>query len=94
MGRIPTVTRWDSSRERHWLCTSHIHMGTLTYPAAAKRCAYGTCPGVRPISEGSICSWEKCGLLAQENSIYCSRNCSNKNARKRHRLRKRKQITA
>jgi hypothetical protein len=30
------------------------------------------------------CAWGECPLPRREKSIYCSRNCSNKNARARH----------
>ena len=30
------------------------------------------------------CAWHECGQHRRANSIYCSRNCSNKNARFRH----------
>ena len=42
-------------------------------------------PEVRPvIGDGvALCAWEPCGSPAQEGSKYCSRNCSNKNARLR-----------
>ena len=33
------------------------------------------------------CSWPGCGKIARKNSKYCSRACSNKNARHRHKLR-------
>jgi hypothetical protein len=32
----------------------------------------------------SQCAWGECRLSRREKSIYCSRNCSNKNARARH----------
>jgi hypothetical protein len=34
------------------------------------------------------CAWHECHELARPNSKYCSRECSNKNARQRHRARK------
>ena len=34
-----------------------------------------------------LCAWKDCGKPARPNSKYCSRNCSNKNARWRHRPR-------
>lgn len=34
--------------------------------------------GLRP------CAWRECAKMARPNSKYCSRNCSNKNARARH----------
>jgi hypothetical protein len=36
-----------------------------------------------------LCAWPTCGKVARPNSKYCSRNCSNKNARARHAARKR-----
>ena len=42
-----------------------------------------------PASEGcEICAWVDCQNLARPRSKYCSRNCSNKNARARHKARK------
>lgn len=34
------------------------------------------------------CSWHECVKTAAPNSKYCSRNCSNKNARSRHKAAK------
>jgi len=34
------------------------------------------------------CAWEPCASPRRKTSIYCSRDCSNRNARHRHRLRK------
>jgi len=47
-------------------------------------------PVVLPvIGDGvALCAWESCGNPARENSKYCSRNCSNKNARSRSKDRK------
>ena len=39
-------------------------------------------------SASAQCAWMECSNLARENSKYCSRSCSNKNARHRERLRK------
>ena len=36
----------------------------------------------------TVCAWHECAKAARKNSKYCSRECSNKNARLRHRLRK------
>lgn len=40
-----------------------------------------------PARGPNMCSWKDCGKPARPNSKYCSRNCSNKNARYRHRQR-------
>jgi len=34
------------------------------------------------------CAYEDCANAAREGSKYCSRACSNRNARKRHKVRK------
>ena len=34
------------------------------------------------------CAYEPCNNAAREGSKYCSRACSNRNARKRHKIRK------
>lgn len=39
-----------------------------------------------PVSEPS-CAWESCSNSPRRRSKYCSRNCSNKNARHRHKQR-------
>ena len=49
--------------------------------------------GVATSSEGSPtsggqCHWYECSQIARPRSKYCSRNCSNKNARSRHKARK------
>ena len=40
------------------------------------------------------CSWRGCTEQVRENSKYCSRRCSNRNARSRHRKRKNETIAA
>ena len=35
------------------------------------------------------CAWHQCSNMRRANSKYCSRSCSNKNARARHKKRKR-----
>ena len=42
----------------------------------------------RPEADVKICAWEECDNPSRSNSKYCSRECSNKNARARHRERK------
>ena len=46
---------------------------------------------VAPLAAGSgpvsICAWSECNEPARPRSKYCSRNCSNKNARARHKTR-------
>lgn len=37
---------------------------------------------------GEICNWEPCHKIARPGSKYCSRACSNKNARSRYKQRK------
>lgn len=38
--------------------------------------------------DSDVCAWAECSNLRRPNSKYCSRECSNKNARARHRKRK------
>ena len=45
----------------------------------------------KEVSEGEDCAWGPCDHPRRETSIYCSRDCSNKNARHRHSLRKQAQ---
>jgi hypothetical protein len=39
------------------------------------------------VSATTICAWPDCNEHARHRSKYCSRNCSNKNARARHKTR-------
>lgn len=41
-----------------------------------------------PAVDGGQCHWHDCSEIARPRSKYCSRNCSNKNARSRHKARK------
>lgn len=49
-------------------------------------------PAARPVpavdSEIEICAWHECEGVRRKNSKYCSRECSNKNARARYRRKK------
>jgi hypothetical protein len=40
------------------------------------------------VSNRPVCAWKDCGDPSREGSIYCSRACSNRNARWRHKQRK------
>ena len=55
---------------------------TPAKPAAA---ASKTAPAL--VAGGVICAWPDCQEHARPRSKYCSRNCSNKNARARHKSR-------
>ena len=52
-------------------------------PKAAKEAK----PAAEPAPGAEICAWPGCGKPARKNSKYCSRACSNKNARHRHKMR-------
>ena len=43
----------------------------------------------KPPTKKAKCAWHECGSDAREGSKYCSRNCSNKNARSRAKKRSR-----
>jgi hypothetical protein len=47
-------------------------------------------PVLNPDTGCLVCAWKTCEKIARPNSKYCSRNCSNKNARARHAVRKKK----
>jgi len=54
---------------------------------AAKAAPRASTPTAQPTSGGS-CGWKDCGNPPRQNSKYCSRDCSNKNARHRYKRRK------
>ncbi|MCP4867301.1 MAG: hypothetical protein GY898_01105 [Proteobacteria bacterium] len=41
-----------------------------------------------PLAPTTTCAWDTCENEPRSNSKYCSRNCSNRNARARHAVRK------
>ena len=94
MGR--EKSRWLNLDE--WVCPNHIP--SPRYPIKLEKCWYLNCeqrpPMVeRPVPNTDICAWHMCdkgfdgkGAFSRENSKYCSRDCSNKNARYRHKTRK------
>jgi hypothetical protein len=53
--------------------------------ASKKTAATSAQPGTD--AEGHVCVWQDCEQIARPRSKYCSRNCSNKNARSRHKAR-------
>jgi hypothetical protein len=59
-------------------------------PARASVRPKGGAARGRGHEEHGICIWPGCGKPARANSKYCSRACSNKNARSRHKTRARK----
>ena len=58
--------------------------------AARKPVAKKAAPKIAPSANAGceICAWADCQQPARPRSKYCSRNCSNKNARARHKARK------
>lgn len=54
----------------------------------ARAAANVKAPAPGATAEVRLCAWNGCGKPARPNSKYCSRNCSNKNARARHAARK------
>ena len=87
--------------QTRWACTRHVP--SLYLPVEAKACwlcgeekpsSDDNIPvRSRPLvvdffNTKNLCSLNGCLSPTQDNSKYCSRNCSNKNARKRYRERK------
>jgi len=59
-------------------------------PKAAKESKKPAKPAAEPAVGAEQCAWPGCGKQARKNSKYCSRACSNKNARHRHKMRAKK----
>ncbi|MCP4804553.1 MAG: hypothetical protein GY913_23040 [Proteobacteria bacterium] len=57
-------------------------------PAAKAESSSAEGDAAMPASGVQMCMWAGCGKQARPRSKYCSRNCSNKNARARHAARK------
>ena len=84
-----------------WVCGRHCPGARL--PAAAKECWYNRCSKRPPLADRpaqvievrydavikqDLCAWRSCESPSRERSKYCSRTCSNKNARERYRKKK------
>lgn len=96
-------TCWESAE--FWVCIQHMGGVRLPAAATEcyyRRCdsvrpdmALRPEPAPEPIEISicppgiSICDWHSCSDVARPGSKYCSRRCSNRNARQRHRKRKR-----
>lgn len=90
---------------RAWACLDHVPPITLPAsatkcwmrgcgahrPAMDERPEEEILPEPKPtLPEGvELCAWEGCTQHARPGSKYCSRRCSNRNARKRFRERNR-----
>ncbi len=88
----------------HWLCMNHVPPITLPASSQRcwmVGCSVRPAEDLRPEEEPELppvailavasaerCAYEPCGKPAREGSKYCSRACSNRNARKRHKDRK------
>ena len=93
-------SRWVSEAE--WACMKHVP--SMYMPASLSHCLL--CTAIRPPAmpvkvrvvssdlhkpqEEEACVFIGCMHPSRSNSKYCSRACSNKNARKRHKERKSK----
>ena len=93
-------TYWMDEDERQWRSERHLH----AWPASLERCWYTCeCPRpahnqrIEPVRLGPpasvivitvLCAWDDCEEPRRPTSKYCSRACSNKNARARHQRRK------
>jgi len=94
MGR--EKSRWLTLDE--WTCPNHLP--SPRFPASLEKCWYLNCgsrPPLedRPTPKNPVCAWQMCDkgfsggrAFSREKSKYCSRDCSNKNARARHKDRK------
>jgi len=52
--------------------------------APAKKAAAPAKKAAAPTAEGEPCAWKDCENITRPKSKYCSRTCSNRNARYRH----------
>jgi len=83
----------------HWSCLGHVPPITLpasSHRCWMAGCSKRPDEALRPeyvepapiaivsISSGERCAYPECSNIARDGSKYCSRQCSNRNARKRH----------
>ena len=95
MKSVKVISRAGSVRQQgeDWYCTRHLpSMKMVTLPETGSGmyfCAMAGCPSMVMVEElGKICALPECDNLSTGRSKYCSRNCSNKNARRRYAERK------
>jgi len=91
----PPPTRAPLPKKRASVVGSSKTMGKAatkskpaTKAAAKKAAAMPTAQVASPAPQAGQCHWHECSETARPRSKYCSRNCSNKNARSRHKARK------
>ena len=69
-------------------CTYAKCPGRRPPPVEKIAMGVGNIAGIRKLELWPSCVWEPCDRMKRKNSKYCSRACSNKNARARHAARK------
>lgn len=86
------MTKIPSSVKTCWYCGADQPPVEAAPPPPPR--AYGAPPGkLRAEPSSRLCAWPGCQNLATTKSKYCSRNCSNKNARARAAQRKDGEVT-
>ena len=86
--------RLPSNQIKCWLCGDERPEGALpfknTYKSGIDEDILEVERDLTPWSKSELnfCEWGDCLELSRPNSKYCSRDCSNKNARKRYADRK------
>ena len=99
---MSTRSQWKD--HGHWLCMNHVPPITLPASSSRcwmVGCSVRPAETLRPeelpepervpvvaIHPTMRCAYAGCPNAAREGSKYCSRACSNRNARKRHKERK------
>ena len=95
---------WNKNKNL-WICPNHIatpYMSRYQHTCMYSSCSStkpqdeDKQPRIIPkkkkdtIQEKDTCTWFKCENKRKENSIYCSIDCKNKNARHNYRIRQKK----
>ena len=88
----PVVTQPRATAPRREAARPDMRTTAATPPAAAKEPAAKE--EVAAAADAGSCGWKDCSNPPRPNSKYCSRDCSNKNARHRYKRRKNKDQAA
>lgn len=76
------MTKFPPSVKACWYCGAEQPPAAIAPPPPPRE--YGAPPGkIRAEVGTERCAWPGCPNMATTKSKYCSRNCSNKNARRR-----------
>jgi hypothetical protein len=87
MNHVPPITL-PATSTRCWMVGCSIRPEEALRPEPEPEPAPSPVIALHPAAQAQRCAYALCDKPARPGSKYCSRACSNRNARKRHKERK------